>query len=250
MPEQWTISLGAERREARRHLRDHPRGPGRVRAAQPPARRPRRGTTGFYDDVGRAGARHRARARREHPRRHLAGEARQAEAGVRKGRDGDRRQLLAAQRRRRRDAARPTRRGARTLGREPLARIVGRGVGRRRSRRVRDRARSRRPTGRWSAPASAGTTSPRSSSTRRSRRSAWPTCRSGPSSIPRSVNPQRRRDRDRTSARRLGRADPRLARARAQAPRRRLRRRRDLHRRRPRPGRGAGGIVLMDRGMR
>ena len=63
--------------------------------------------------VGGAGAGHRARARREHPSRHLAREAREAQAGVRQGRHGDRRQLISAQRRRERGADRATRRAPR-----------------------------------------------------------------------------------------------------------------------------------------
>ena len=50
MPDQWTISLGAQRREARGHLRDLTRGAGRVRAPQPPAPRRPRGTSGFYGE--------------------------------------------------------------------------------------------------------------------------------------------------------------------------------------------------------
>ena len=56
---------------------------------------------------------------------HVAGEARQAQAGVRAGRHGDRRQRVAAQRRRGR--ARARRRGRACPG-EPLARIAGRGA--------------------------------------------------------------------------------------------------------------------------
>ena len=95
--------------------------------------------------------------------RHDAREAREAEARVRRGRDGHRRELLAAQRRRRRGAAR--RRGGRDArsGAEPLARIVSRGAAGGRSGRVRDRAGARRPTPRWSAPGSVGRTSPWSS---------------------------------------------------------------------------------------
>ncbi len=45
MPERWTISLGRERREARRHVRDLARRAGRLRAALAPAARPRHGRT-------------------------------------------------------------------------------------------------------------------------------------------------------------------------------------------------------------
>ena len=71
--------------------------------------------------------------------------------------------------------------------------------------------RSRPPTWRCERPGSAGTTSPSSSSTRRSPRSAWPDLSRVARARPRQGQPQRRRDRDRTSARRLGRADPRRA---------------------------------------
>ena len=113
---------------------------------------------GVYDDEVVARAGHRARARRDDPRRHVAGEARQAQARVPQGRHRDRRQLVSAERRRRGAAAR--RRGRREgRGREPLARIaVARGQ-RDRARSSTASARSRRPTRRWSAPASAGTTS-------------------------------------------------------------------------------------------
>ena len=59
---------------------------------------------------------------------------------------------------------------------------------------------------------------------------------------PRQAQRQRRRDRDRPPARGVRRAHPRHARARAAPARRRLRRRLDLHRRRPGAGRGAGGL--------
>ena len=59
-----------------------------------------------------------------HPRRHDAGEARAAQAGVPQGRHGDRGQLVADERRRGGAAAR--RRGRRRRGRAPLARIASR----------------------------------------------------------------------------------------------------------------------------
>ncbi len=85
---------GRERREAGGHLSRLARGPGRVRAAQPPERPGGVGKR-VLRRVGGPGTRHRTRARREHPPRHLAREAGQAQAGVREGRHRDRRQLLA-----------------------------------------------------------------------------------------------------------------------------------------------------------
>ena len=114
MPEQWTISLGESAEKLARIYEITRRGPGRVRASQPPARGGRLGR-GLLRRVGRAGAGHRARARRDGAARHVAREARQAQAGVRQGRHRDRRQLFAAERRRRSDAAR--RRGGRACRR-------------------------------------------------------------------------------------------------------------------------------------
>ena len=102
-----------------------PRGAGRVRAAQPPARAAARGTPACTRR-GRAGPGRRPRARRVHPRRHLARGARAAGPGVLGDgtvtagnasplNDGAGAVLLA-------DAD-----GAQPLGREPLARIVSRG---------------------------------------------------------------------------------------------------------------------------
>ena len=99
MPDAVDDLARRERREAGRDLRDRPRGAGRVRAAQPPERRRGLGRR-LLRRLGRPGRRTRAGARRGHPRRHVAGEARQAQAGVREGRHGDRGQRLAAQRRR------------------------------------------------------------------------------------------------------------------------------------------------------
>ncbi len=69
-----------------------------------------------------------------------------------------------------------------TLGREPLARIVARGV-HAVDPDVFGIARSRRPTARSRRPASAGATCGPSSSTRRSPVSRWPACAAGRSSI-------------------------------------------------------------------
>ena len=106
---------------------DHPRGSRTSsRSRSPPAGRRGLGRRRLRRR-GRRRPRHRADPRRGHPRRRDAGDAGQAQAGVPHGRHRDRRQRLAAQRRRRGAAAR--RRGRRAgCGREPLARIVGRGA--------------------------------------------------------------------------------------------------------------------------
>ena len=97
---------GRDRRERRRALRDQPRGPGRLRPAQPPARgRRRRGRAlrrGDRPDRGAEGPRDRHRRRRRGPApRRLAGEARRAAPGLPRGRHRHRRQRLDPQRRRR-----------------------------------------------------------------------------------------------------------------------------------------------------
>ena len=105
------------------------------------------------------------------PPRHLAGEARQAQAGVRRGRHGDGRQLLAAQRRRGRDAARPT---SPARAAAAASRWRGSSVAAwpwRRPRRLRDRTGRGDQPGARARPGSDGTTWPWSSSTRRSPRS-------------------------------------------------------------------------------
>ena len=94
-----------EHREARRDPRRHARGPGRVRAAQPHARRGGMGRRLLFA-LGRAGAGYRPRGRREHPPRHDARETRATEAGVHGPGHRHRRQRLTAQRRRRRGADR------------------------------------------------------------------------------------------------------------------------------------------------
>ena len=119
-------------------------------------------------------------------------------------------QLLAAQRRRGRDAAR--RRGT-AGGCSAASRWRGSSP---------RRGTASTPTSSGSRPVeaanralerrgSAGTTSPWSSSTRRSPRSRWRALRSWPELDPDKRQPERRRDRDRTSAGRFGRAGPRLA---------------------------------------
>ena len=146
MPEQWTISLGqsAEKlagiyeisREAQDEfaLRSHQRAHGRLGR-----RLLRRAGSCRCPDTELE------RDETVRPDTSLEKLAKLKPAFVKDG-TGDRRQLLAAQRRRRRDAAR--RRGRRaTLGREPLARVVGARRGRRRPRRVRDRARGGRQPG-------------------------------------------------------------------------------------------------------
>ena len=108
----------------------------------------------------------------------LAGEAGQAQAGVRQGRHGDRGQRLAAQRRRLRGARRE--RGGREEGRPRPDRADRRPRHvRRRPRHLRHRpGRGRQPRAR-ARRASAGTRSTPSSSTRPSPRSRWPASASG-----------------------------------------------------------------------
>ena len=127
-------------------------------------------------------------ARRGHPPRHVAREARQAQAGVPQGRHGHRRQRLAAQRRRRGAAAR-------RRGRRPAARAASRwrGSSARGAHGVDPDVFGIAPgrggqPGARSAPASAGATSRSSSSTRRSRRSRSPACAEWPDLDPESVN--------------------------------------------------------------
>ena len=64
--EQWTISLGASAEKLAGILLDFPGGPGRVRAAEPPARRGRLGL-GFYKQWVVPVPDTELRARREHP---------------------------------------------------------------------------------------------------------------------------------------------------------------------------------------
>ena len=123
MPDQWTISLGESTeklagihnigREAQDEfaLRSHQRAAAAWDAASTTTGSSRCRTPSCTRDEGiRADS--------------LAGEAGQAQAGVRQGRHGDRGQRVAAQRRRGRGA---DRRGE-AAGREPLARIAGRGT--------------------------------------------------------------------------------------------------------------------------
>ena len=131
------------RGDPRRPLRDLARGPGRVRAAEPPARR--RGLGARRLRATRPWrCRRRARARRADPARHLAREAGEAAPGLPRGRHGHGRQRLAAERRRRCAAAgrRGRRGGDRPRAARPhrLARAA-----RRRPAALRDRARWRRP---------------------------------------------------------------------------------------------------------
>ena len=170
------------RRDPRRPVRHHARAAGRVRAREPPAGRRGVGARARSRDEVVPVPGVELRARREHPRRQHAREARAAQAGVPQGRHGHGGQLVADERRRRRRCC-STRRGA--TG-EPLARIAAPRRRARSSRSSTASARSRRRTRRSSAPASAGATSPRSSSTRRSRRSRSPASPSGRSSTRRS----------------------------------------------------------------
>ena len=177
-----------ERREARRDLRrSRARRRTSSRCAATSAR-PRRGTTGFYDDwvvpVPDTELERDETIRADTSLEKLG----QAEAGVRRRRHRHRRQLLAAQRRRRRAAAR--RRGRRAGGRARAARADRRARDARPSTPTCSASRpSRRPTARCGARASAGTTSPSSSSTRRSPRSPSRASREWTELDPEKVNP-------------------------------------------------------------
>ena len=245
MPDQWTISLG-ESTEKLAGIYDIAREAQDEFALRSHQRAAAAWDDGFYDDWVVAGARHRARARRGHPRRHVAGEARQAQAGVRQGRHRDRRQRLAAQRRRRRGARR-VRAGRETRG--PRAARPDRRPRhvRRRPRRLRHRpGRGGEPRAR-ARRASAGTTSTSSSSTRRSPRSRSPAWRSGRSSTPTSSTPTAARSRSGTRSARPARASSARSRTRCKRTRRALGRRGDLHRRRPGTGGGGGEGVTLQR---
>ena len=127
MPEQWTISLGQSAEKLAPHLRDLPGGPGRVRASQPSARSSRLGRR-LLRRVGGSGAGHRARARRDDatPTRRSRSSAKLKPAFAKDGtvtagnssplNDGAGAMLLADEE------------GARAAGREPIARVVSRGV--------------------------------------------------------------------------------------------------------------------------
>ena len=237
MPDEWTISLGESAEKLADHLR---RSPARRRtrsrcAATSGAARP--GTTASTTTGSCPVAGHRARPRRGHPRRLVAGEARQAQAGVRR-KDGT---VTAGNASPLNDgAAAAAARGERPPRRPGASRSRGspaaapHGVD---PRRLRHRpGRGRQPRARR-APASAGTTSTSSSSTRRSPSQSLACLASGRSSTPRRSTPTAARSRSATRSARPARASSaRLAHE--------LRRRgggcgrgRDLHRRRPGPRR-------------
>ena len=148
-----------ERRAPRRSALDLTLGPGRVRAAQPPAGGRRLGA-GLLRRPGRRGTRRRAGARREHPLGDHDRGALEAAAGLSRGRDRDRRQRLAAQRRRRgdpdrrRDARRSGPAASRWRGSPPAPPPASTPTSS-------GSARCRPPTTPSRAPASAGTTWPR-----------------------------------------------------------------------------------------
>ena len=139
----------AGRRESRPRLRDRPRGTGRVRAAQPSARRGRnRCRTVRRRDRQRNGSDvdPACRRRRAAPR-HVARSAGQAQARVSRHRHRHRRQLVADERRRgggRRDGAVPRQR-ARLDAARPVRRLRDR---RGRARALRHRAGAGHPAGR------------------------------------------------------------------------------------------------------
>ena len=215
MPDAVDDLARREHREARRHLRHRPRGAGRVRAAQPPARRRGVGRR-LLRRLGRPGARHRPRraTRASAPTRSLEKLAKLKPAFVKDGtvtagnasplNDGA---AARADRRARTPSARP----------QPLARIAGRGALRRRPRRVRDRPGRGGEPGARARRDHAGATSTSSSSTRRSPRSRSPAWRDWPSSTPTSSTSRGGAIAHRAPARRVRRAHPRHARPRAAA---------------------------------
>ena len=236
MPEQWTISLG----ESAEKLADDPRhlarGPGRVRGAQPPARGAPRGTSGRYDDWVVAvpdtelerdeGIRADTRVEKLAKLKPAFAKDGTVTAGNASPLNDGAAALLLGD-----EAARAA------IGREPLARIAGRGSagvdpdvfgiapveaaepGARAGRhRLGRRRRGRAQRGVRLAVARLPRASGRSSTRRRSTSTAARS-RSATRSAPR------------------GARDPRHARPRAAPPRRRLRRGRDVHRRRPGAGR-------------
>ena len=157
-PSEWTISLG-ESAEKLAGIYEHlARGAGRVRAAQPPAAPPRRGTTASTTTRSCRCPDTELDARRGHPRRHVAREARASSsppsartapsppATRRRSTTAPPRCCSASEARRERSAraARPDRRPRRA---------------RRRPRHLRHRPGRGRQPGAASAPASAGTTS-------------------------------------------------------------------------------------------
>ena len=194
-----------ERREARRHLQHRPRGAGRVRAAQPPAAPTRPGRRGFYDDWVAPGRRDRARPRRGHPRRHArwrswpsssrpsSRTARSPPATRRRSTTAPPRCSSPARRERRPRAATRSP-GSPAAARSPSTPTSSAS------------ARSRPPTGRSARRDRLG---------RRRRRRAQRGLRRAVAGLPGRVadrpgarERQRRRDRDRAPARRVGRADP------------------------------------------
>ena len=244
-PTEWTISLGESTEKLAGIYKHRPRGAGRVRAAQPPARR-RRLEGRLLRRLGASRSPRPSSSRDEGIRADTsAREAGQAQAGVRQGRHGDRRQRLAAQRRRERRAGRiRSGRGARRdATRSPGSPAAARSPSTPTSSAS---ARSRPPTGRSSAPASAGATSTPSSSTRRSPRSRWPASASG------GLDPERVNSNGGAIAigHPLGASGGRILGTLAytlQGQRLAVRRRGDLHRRRPGPGGRAGGGVTLQR---
>ena len=123
MPAEWTGRARRGRRTHRRQARHHPRAAGRLRPRQPPQGRRAPGPTGCTTARSSRTTGGPA-ARRVHPRLHVPGGARQAEAGLPHGRTARSRRATP----RRSTTAPPpccssTRRGCAATGREPLARI-------------------------------------------------------------------------------------------------------------------------------
>ena len=208
MPEQWTISLGASTEKLAGIHGIGARGAGRVRGAQPPADGARRGTTASTTTGSSRCPDTELDARRERAPRHVGREAREAQAGVREGRapspPATRPRSTTAPAR----CSSATRRPASALGREPLARIAGRGthavdpdvfgIAPGRGGQPGARARGHRLGRRRGRRAQRGVRRPVARVPGRVARAR-----------PRARQRQRRRDRDRAPARRLRRAHPR-----------------------------------------
>ena len=233
---------GLARRGQRAAAGEVRRSPASGRTRSPPARTTsptRPGTTGFYDDLVVAGARHRRSTRDEGIRAGLERrEAGQAEAVVPQGRHHHRRQRLAAQRRRLRRAARLGGGGRPASGRSPSPGSPA--AARTRSSRSCSATPRSRPPSRRCARAGIGWSDVGAVELNEAFAVQSLACLDAWEHRPRDRQHQRRRDRDRPPAGRLRRPDPRHAGQGAARGRPPLGRGRDLHRRRPGPRRRAG----------
>ena len=190
MPTEWTIALGegaevlADKYSISREEQDAFALGSHQRAAAA-------WDAGWFDAEVVPCRRRLARAGRVHPAGHDRSRSSAAlQAGVPLGRHGDRRELVADERRRGGAAAGLARPGAARAGAHRCSPASWPGDQRRRAAPLRHRAGRGGPHRARRGPASAGATWPRSSSTRPSRPRAWPAWPSGPSSTRSIVNPQ------------------------------------------------------------